>query len=145
MTPVHVLMFLPAIVVGILGGILGATFSMLNVRIVKQRAKLVNFVKRPAAKKFLRMLEPVIIMVSAVFYWKVNTRFDERLRTFCNYYMAQNCGMWRCSPASDSTRSISGAFDTFCKFPSPLTSPTRRFASVPLSLCLLYTSPSPRD
>ena len=66
MTPVHVLMFLPAILIGIIGGILGATFTLLNVRIVKQRAQLINFVHRPAAKKFLRMLEPAIIMVRAL-------------------------------------------------------------------------------
>ena len=63
MTPVHVLMFLPAILVGIIGGVLGATFTLLNVRIVKQRTQLINSVRRPAVKKFLRMLEPVIIMV----------------------------------------------------------------------------------
>jgi len=68
MTPVHVVIFLPAILIGIVGGLLGATFTLLNMRIVKQRTVLINFIKRPAAKKFVRMLEPVIIMVSAVFY-----------------------------------------------------------------------------
>ena len=66
MTPVHVLMFLPAILVGIVGGVLGSTFTLLNMRIVRQRVQLVNFFRRPAAKKIVRMLEPVIIMVSAV-------------------------------------------------------------------------------
>ena len=64
MTPVHVIMFPAAILVGIVGGILGAAFSLLNMRIVKKRARLINNVRRPAARKFLRMLEPVVIMVS---------------------------------------------------------------------------------
>ena len=63
MTPVHVLMFLPAILIGIVGGVLGATFTALNIRIVKQRAKLVKYVRRSTAKRLLRMLEPVTIMV----------------------------------------------------------------------------------
>ena len=57
-------MFLPAILVGIIGGVLGATFTLLNMRLVKQRSQLVNFFSRPAAKNVVRMLEPVIIMVS---------------------------------------------------------------------------------
>jgi len=63
-TPVHVIMFPVAILVGSVGGLLGAAFTALNINIVKRRARLINSVRRPAAKKFLRMLEPVIIMVS---------------------------------------------------------------------------------
>jgi len=51
-----------------------------------------------------------------------------------SYCMAQNCGMWRWSPASDLMHSIIGAFGTFCKFPSLRMSLTRKFASVPLNL-----------
>ena len=51
-----------------------------------------------------------------------------------SYCTAQKCEMWRWSPASDLMRLISGALGTFCKFPSPRTSPTRKFASVPLNL-----------
>jgi len=65
MTPVHVMVFLPAILIGIIGGVLGSTFTLLNMRIVKQRTQLINLVRRPATKKFLKMLEPVIIMVRA--------------------------------------------------------------------------------
>jgi len=67
MLPVHVIMFLPAIVVGILGGVLGATFTVLNMRIVKHRSYIISLVHRSTTKKFLRMLEPVVIMVRAVF------------------------------------------------------------------------------
>ena len=63
MLPVHVIMFLPAIVLGIIGGVLAATFTLLNIRIVKQRSYLISLVHRSATKKFLRMLEPVVIMV----------------------------------------------------------------------------------
>ena len=66
MTPVHVLIFPAAILVGIGGGLLGVAFSVLNIWIVKKRTHLINSVRRPAAKKFLRMLEPVVIMVSVV-------------------------------------------------------------------------------
>jgi len=65
MIPVHVMMFLAAIPVGMIGGVLGAIFSTLNVMIVKKRAQVINSVHHPAAKKFLQMLEPVVIMVSA--------------------------------------------------------------------------------
>ena len=55
--------------VGVGGGILGAAFSVLNIRIVKLRTRIINAVRPSAAKKFLRMLEPVIIMVSLHTHW----------------------------------------------------------------------------
>ena len=64
LTPVHLTMFPAAILVGIIGGVLGAIFTVINLFIVKKRAQFFDWVRHPAAKKFLRMLEVVIIMVS---------------------------------------------------------------------------------
>jgi len=87
--PVHVLMFLPAILMGIIGGVLGATFTLLNVRIVRQRAALINRVHGPAAKKFLKMLEPVIIMVRAI------SMLVTRLSPSCRRHIARHFELQR--------------------------------------------------
>jgi len=89
MIPVHVLMFLPAILMGIIGGIMGATFTLLNMRIVKQRMQLINLVSRPAAKKFLRMLEPVIITVSALLAL-VNQSVNQSINQSINQSVSQS-------------------------------------------------------
>ena len=64
MTPVHILMFPAAILVGIIGGFLGAIFTMINISIVKLRARLISAARSIHLKRFIRMIEPIIIMVS---------------------------------------------------------------------------------
>ncbi|EDV26598.1 uncharacterized protein TRIADDRAFT_54760 [Trichoplax adhaerens] len=60
--PVNILAFLPAIIIGIIGGFLGALFTFLNLKFARARLYVVNLFKSTWAKKLVRILEPTIIM-----------------------------------------------------------------------------------
>jgi chloride channel 7 len=55
--PDHVAVFLPAALVGVLGGVLGSIFTFANLKITKWRSRVV------APHAWLRVLEPVAIML----------------------------------------------------------------------------------
>jgi chloride channel 7 len=61
--PVNVIMFLPAMLLGFMGGILGAIFTITNLKISRFRRRVLGRVKRPLVQKMLRFLEPPLIMV----------------------------------------------------------------------------------
>ncbi|XP_064610554.1 chloride channel protein C-like [Liolophura sinensis] len=60
---VNILMFLPTFVIGIVGGILGALFTFLNLKFARVRKRLLATVQRVWVQKLARMVEPVIVMV----------------------------------------------------------------------------------
>lgn len=60
---VNVLMFLPAACLGIIGGLLGAVFTISNLKISRLRRRLLSRIRKPIVSKFLRFVEPPIIMV----------------------------------------------------------------------------------
>ena len=61
--PVNVIMFAPAMLLGFIGGIFGAIFTIMNLKISRLRRRLVTRIRRPFAQKCVRFLEPPLIMV----------------------------------------------------------------------------------
>ncbi len=62
--PVNVIMFAPAMLLGVIGGLMGAMFTIMNLKINRTRRRILTKVKRPMLQKVLRFLEPPLIMVS---------------------------------------------------------------------------------
>ncbi len=67
--PYNVAIFLPAIVLGIAGGILGAIFTRLNTAVNLARRKVLECIKNQNAKHIIRIVEAVLLVVSP-FSWK---------------------------------------------------------------------------
>ncbi|XP_026555388.1 chloride channel protein C-like [Pseudonaja textilis] len=61
-----VLAFLPAIFLGILGGLLGAFFVFLNIRINKIRLWFFSTIKKPSLRKSIKLLECILIFVLTI-------------------------------------------------------------------------------
>ncbi|NXT56143.1 CLCB protein, partial [Pluvianellus socialis] len=61
---VNVLAFVPTILLGILGGLLGALFVSLNIRINKLRMQFFNSIPKLSLRKTSKLLETVLILVS---------------------------------------------------------------------------------
>lgn len=61
--PVNVIMFIPAMLLGLIGGLLGAVFTVVNLKMSRIRRRLLAKVRKPIAQKVLRFLEPPLIMV----------------------------------------------------------------------------------
>ena len=66
--PVNLIMFAPAMLLGLIGGILGAIFTIMNLKMSRCRRKLFTKIRRPVVQKIVRFLEPPIIMVGVVFF-----------------------------------------------------------------------------
>eukprot|EP00117_Sycon_ciliatum_P020983 scpid66345/ scgid0160/ Chloride channel protein D len=83
--PINLLLFLPAAIIGICGGILGALFTFVNVKISRGRRYLQGKCKRRVTKMLARMAEPVLIMfITATLVMFVPMGFD------CTHY---RCGL----------------------------------------------------
>lgn len=61
---VHVLAFIPAILLGMLGGLLGALFVSLNIKINKLRMQFFNSIPKSSLSKTSKLLETLLILVS---------------------------------------------------------------------------------
>ncbi|KAL5021105.1 hypothetical protein ScPMuIL_000260 [Solemya velum] len=61
---VNIVMFIPTVVIGVIGGFLGAAFTILNLKIARARKRILAGISRLWVKNSIRVLEPVIIMVS---------------------------------------------------------------------------------
>lgn len=59
-----VLAFVPAIFLGILGGLLGALFVFLNIRINRLRMWFFNTIPKTSLRKTAKLLESVLVLVS---------------------------------------------------------------------------------
>ena len=65
---VNILMFIPTVVIGVIGGLLGAAFTILNLKITRGRRKLLaSFHEHVIMQKLFRVFEPALIMVRCVF------------------------------------------------------------------------------
>jgi len=71
--PVNVIMFLPAALLGFIGGILGAVFTIANLKVSRIRRRLIARVKQPFVQNILRCLEPPLIMVNWACNGIINT------------------------------------------------------------------------
>ncbi|XP_041376140.1 chloride channel protein C-like [Gigantopelta aegis] len=60
---VNILMFIPTVVIGLIGGITGALFTIINLKMARTRKRLMSSISRPWIQKTIRMVEPAIIMV----------------------------------------------------------------------------------
>ncbi|XP_069477130.1 chloride channel protein C-like [Ambystoma mexicanum] len=58
-----VLAFIPTIIIGILGGLLGALFVSLNIRINKSRMRFFNMIQNESLKKVSKLCEALLIVV----------------------------------------------------------------------------------
>ena len=65
---VNLLMFIPTAVIGIIGGLLGALFTILNLKMTRLRKKLLSSIEREWIQKLIRLFEPALIMVKLLFY-----------------------------------------------------------------------------
>nr|XP_009858717.1 chloride channel protein C-like [Ciona intestinalis] len=59
----NILAFIPSAILGCIGGILGALFTFLNVKIARLRRRLLSKIKSQQNQKVVRFLEPCIIMI----------------------------------------------------------------------------------
>lgn len=64
---INILTFIPAAVLGVIGGLTGALFTFLNLKIVKTRINLLARVQSKLSKHILRLGEPILIMVCIFF------------------------------------------------------------------------------
>ena len=60
----HVACLVPAIVLGLLGGLMGALFTQLNRGFILARKAMVGSIKSPLGQKVFRMAETVVLVVS---------------------------------------------------------------------------------
>ncbi|ELU14762.1 hypothetical protein CAPTEDRAFT_132493, partial [Capitella teleta] len=67
--PVNILAFIPAVILGILGGILGALFTFMNLKIARSRKRLLSRIEAKWKQNSFRMMEPILIIVSLFFFF----------------------------------------------------------------------------
>ncbi|XP_052816934.1 chloride channel protein C-like isoform X2 [Mya arenaria] len=60
---VNIVMFLPTVIIGVIGGLLGAAFTIVNLKIVRGRSTLLHKIQRDWVQKLCKLLEPCIIMI----------------------------------------------------------------------------------
>lgn len=65
---IHICMFVPAMIVGLIGGVLGALFAIVNVHIGKLRKKILRGLRHKPLQKAFLFLEPNVIMVCKVLF-----------------------------------------------------------------------------
>ena len=59
----NIIAFIPAALLGVIGGILGAIFTFINLKIARARKRLLAKVSKQRHQQVIRMLEPITIMV----------------------------------------------------------------------------------
>lgn len=62
----NIMVFIPSIILGIIGGLLGALFISMNMRVNKFRIKLFNLIKHPLIQKLSKLLEAILILVVTI-------------------------------------------------------------------------------
>ncbi|KAH3778781.1 H(+)/Cl(-) exchange transporter 6-like isoform X2 [Dreissena polymorpha] len=60
---VNIFMFIPTILIGVIGGLLGAGFTIINLKITKGRKNLLHKIRQDWGQKLVKLLEPVVIMI----------------------------------------------------------------------------------
>ena len=63
----NIIAFIPTVIIGIIGGVLGALFTFINLKIARGRKRLLSKITNGAAQKIVRLAEPIIIIVSINF------------------------------------------------------------------------------
>ena len=60
----NLIMFGPALLIGVIGGVLGAIFTILNIKMTRFRRLIFARLRHAVAQKILRFFEPLVIVVS---------------------------------------------------------------------------------
>lgn len=60
---VNILMFIPTIIIGLIGGLLGAVFTILHLKMTRGRKRFLANIKSEWLQKILRIFEPAVIIV----------------------------------------------------------------------------------
>ncbi|XP_048253453.1 chloride channel protein C-like [Haliotis rufescens] len=60
---INILMFIPTVVIGVIGGVTGALFTIINLKLTRGRKRLLSWISRNWAQKAFRLGEPALIMV----------------------------------------------------------------------------------
>ncbi|XP_031408810.1 ubiquitin-conjugating enzyme E2 variant 2 [Meleagris gallopavo] len=76
---VHVLAFIPAILLGMLGGLLGALFVSLNIKINKLRMQFFNSIPKSSLSKTSKLLETLLILLHSSIFSVVKVPRNFRL------------------------------------------------------------------
>ncbi|XP_078073194.1 chloride channel protein C-like [Mustelus asterias] len=62
----NVLVFIPTIILGIIGGLLGALFVSMNMRVNKFRTKFFNLIKHAIVQKVCKLVEAILILLITI-------------------------------------------------------------------------------
>ena len=60
---INILMFIPAVIIGVIGGLMGSLFTIVNLKIHRLRKRNLAAIKKPWLVKFVRLAEPALVMV----------------------------------------------------------------------------------
>ena len=83
---VNILMFIPTMLIGVIGGLLGAAFTILNLKITRYRKSILHKVGKDWAQKLIKLFEPCIIMVSYTCTY-LNSKIVTKRTTFWNLFI----------------------------------------------------------
>lgn len=59
-------MFIPTVIIGVIGGVLGSLFAIINLKVARTRKRILAHLSKPWKQSLLRLLEPAVIMVSCI-------------------------------------------------------------------------------
>ncbi|XP_041457216.1 chloride channel protein C-like [Lytechinus variegatus] len=60
---VNIIMFIPTVVIGIIGGVLGSLFVFSNLKLARLRRRMIALTRLPWQQKLMRLSEPCIIII----------------------------------------------------------------------------------
>ena len=63
---VNIIMFIPTVIIGTLGGGLGALFTIINLKLARVRRRFLARMQAKWKRNMFRMCEPAVLMVSFV-------------------------------------------------------------------------------
>lgn len=79
-------MFIPTIIIGLIGGLLGAVFTILHLKMTRGRKRLLANIQSEWLQKILRIFEPAVIIVRKL-YEETNSNYCREI-TFIYKYNA---------------------------------------------------------
>ena len=62
--PINILAFIPAVILGIIGGFLGALYTFVNLKIVKARRRILASLHHKWKRYVVKLGEPILLMVT---------------------------------------------------------------------------------
>ena len=65
---VNIIMFLPTVVLGVVGGLLGGMFVFINLKLARLRQAFISKASKKWKKKSLKIMEPCLIIVSKHYF-----------------------------------------------------------------------------